>query len=413
MPHRKAPKLKDFIQICIEKGMSRPTDIKNEYETQYPTAKKKTLDAYLFHCKNLGFTKAVRDGKAIDVARKEAQTHIIDYPEVAAYERSSQEGRIQQKQVDRQKQNLTTLWELLNCTSPYTWTYNSILDAIDKKYPFTVDDRGRQVREFPQAALALLTAVNTIFPGKLPRGFGKGYHREAGEMKDHFTFDEGMLFFSNIIDTAELSLEGWNALFKSQVNLSCREGKNLKTGILSLDWDDINFAERRCSLHEKGGHGHAGRIWTNLPLDMFPFIHGWADLLTYHRKRFGYTPTNDRHEHGRCFPVDYHTYNQMFHDTRHRCNGRISGDKETMRPHVLRMTSAQWKVELGIEIPEICGNFPDGEFGVGWDNPAILLKYYITLSKKRIQKALSTMNQSIQELGLIDNTVKLEMEVAA
>jgi hypothetical protein len=417
LPAKKPLKLKDFIIACVAKGVSRPSDIKTEYETQYPKVKKKTLEAYLFHCKNLGFTKDVRDAKAVDIARKTAQKHILDYPEVAAYERASQEGRTQKKQIERQKKSLTKMWDLMGCTDPATWTYNSILDAIDQKYPYTTDTRGRQVREYPQSALALLTSVNTIFPGKLPRGFGRGYHREAGEMKDHFTFEEGQLFFSNLTDTTELNMEGWRALFKTQVNLSCREGKSLNTGILSLSWDDINYIERRCSLHEKGGHGNAGRVWQNLPMNMFPWIKGWDDLIIYHQKRFGYKPTSDKHEHGRAFPIDYHSYNRMFHDTRHRCNGRISGDKETMRPHVLRMTSAQWKIELGIEVPEICGNFPNGEFGVGWDNPAILLKYYIVLSKKRIQKALKAMNENIEELGLASNVVKLEVaptqEVAA
>ncbi len=123
--------------------------------------------------------------------------------------------------------------------------------------------------------------------------------------------------------------------------------------------------------------------------------------MTFHKKRFGYLPTNDRHEQGPAFPLVYAEYLQLFHETRRRCNGRISKDKETMRPHVLRRTHAQWLVKLWVPIEQICGLFPDGHFGVGWDNPKILLKYYVTLEDEQRFKAEQQAIDRMKMLGLV------------
>ena len=402
MPSKKPPKLKDFIQTCMTKGITTPTDIKTGFEALFPNAKKKTYEAYRLSCATLGLTKEKRDAAAVDVARKESQKHILDYDEVQTYVLAAGQGRIQQRTIDTQKKALVQMWELMGRTNPHDWTYNDILTNLEKKYPKVTDARGRTGFSKPGAVNKLLSSISTIFPGKLPKGFGAGLTREAGELKDFFTFEEFDLFCSNLLDTVNLSQEGWEALFNAQVNMGCREGsRENSTGITGFRWEDINYQTKRCSLREKGGRGKAGRIWQNLPLDLFPWLHGWTTLMNYHKQRYGYLPTNDRHETGLVFGVKYSEYREQFHDTRHRCNGRISGGKDTLRPHILRRTHAQWLVKLWVPIEQICGLFPDGHFGVGWDNPKILLKYYVTLEDEQRFKAEQQAAERMQVLHLI------------
>jgi integrase len=399
---RKAPKLSVFIPMCMEKGIVRPVDIKREFEALYPKQKPKTLEAYLWQCKKLGLTKEIRDQKGVDVARKESQKHVLDYPEVQTYILAAGQGRIQNRTIEGQKKGLIKIWEIMGRTDPHNWTYNDILINIEKVYPKAEDNRGRMTFSKPGAVNRLLSAINTIFPSpiRVPKGFGTGLAREAGELKDFFTFDEFNLFIENLTDTCSLSKEGWEALYKAQVNMGCREGNLGKIGIVSLLWEDIDYSRKRCSLREKGGRGNAGRIWMNLPLDLFPWLNGWNALMIYHKQRFGYVPTNERHETGNVFAVSYDEYRHQFYTTRKRCNGRISGDKETMRPHILRKTHAQWLVKLWVPIEQICGLFPDGHFGVGWDNPKILLKYYVTLEDEQRFKAEQQANERMKVLGL-------------
>lgn len=400
----------------MAKGLVRPSDMKREYEAAYPRAKPKTLEAYLWHCQKLGLTKEKRDAAGIEVARKESQKHILDYPEIGKYVLAAGQGRLQENTVTEQKKTITQMWEIMQRTNPHEWTYESILTNLETKYPKVTDNRGRTGFSKPAAVNKLLSSVSTIFPGILPKGFGSGLTREAGELKDFFTFDEFDLFIGNLTDTFSLSMEGWAACYKAQVNIGSREGsvaseedKGSLTGILSLRWEDINYEKRRCSLREKGGRGKAGRIWQNLPLDLFPWLNGWTALMLYHKQQFGYVPSNERHERGPAFKVSYNEYRHQFHDTRKRCNGRIAGDIETMRPHVIRRTHAQWLVKLWVPIEQICGLFPDGHFGVGWDNPKILLKYYVTLEDEQRFKAEQQAAERMQVLHLVP---PLTLEVA-
>ena len=119
----------------------------------------------------------------------------------------------------------------------------------------------------------------------------------------------------------------------------------------------------------------------------------------------GYEPSNDWHESGRVFPVHYETYQTHFHDTRRKCKGRISGNKETLKPHILRKTHAQWEVKFWVPLQDICGQFPDGFFGVGWDNPQILLKYYVTLESEATEKAFIQANERMIKLGVIKGEI--------
>lgn len=391
----------------MAKGIVRPADMKREYEATYPKQKPKTLEAYLWQCKKLGLNKEKRDAAGVEVARKDSQKHVLDYPEVTRYILAAGQGRLQERTIEKQKQYLVRMWEINDRTNPHDWTYESILTNLEKVFPKEMDARGRLGFSKPGAVAKLLSAVSTIFPGILPKGFGSGLSREAGELKDFFTFEEFDLFTSNLTDTMNLSKEGWTAAFKAQVNGGFREGSRSAadggslTGILSLQWQDIDYQKRRCSCREKGGRGKAGRVWTNVPLDLFPWLHGWEALMLYHKQCFNYLPTNERHQTGPVFKVAYDEYRHQFHDTRKRCNGRIAGDIETMRPHVLRRTHAQWLVKLWVPIEQICGLFPDGHFGVGWDNPKILLKYYVTLEDEQRFKAEQQAAERMQALHLV------------
>ncbi len=72
-----------------------------------------------------------------------------------------------------------------------------------------------------------------------------------------------------------------------------------------------------------------------------------------------------------------------------------------MRPHVLRRTHAQWCVKLRIPLERICGQFPEGRFGVGWDNPTILLKYYVTLETDEEEEIIVKAKARMEKLGLV------------
>ena len=133
---------------------------------------------------------------------------------------------------------------------------------------------------------------------------------------------------------------------------------------------------------------------------MFYWIEGWEALMKWHEERYGYRPTQDKHESGKCFPVTYDQYRRMFHNTRHRCNSRINQDLETMRPHILRQTHAQWCARLGIPLQWICGQFPYGWYGVGWDDPKILLKYYLMLETDEMYEINKKMSMRIEKLSL-------------
>lgn len=433
----KVPKLTEYVQQQFADGNVKPAEIKRAFELAYPKAKVKTLQAYCNCLKRMGHTKEVREEQAINVARKKSSIHVLDYPEVNRYEINAGVGRVQASQIAGQKKELVKLWNIMDRSDPKAWTYEDLISAIKEKIPMTEDDRGRMVFSKPGAVMRLLGSFNTMFPGILPKNWSGGLTREAGELKDYLRFDEWTAFIDAIADTEQLSKEGWTALFSCQLNMGCREGtkannRNQGNGILSFRWESIDYERKRASLHEKGPRGKAGRIWKNLPLDLFPWIHGWDHLMTFHYQRFGYYPTNERHEAGRIFDsIVYHEYLRQFHRVRHACEGRIAGytckpcngtgkingengpeeceecegkghvDLETMRPHVIRRTHGQWLIKLWVPVEQICGVFPDGFFGVGWDDPSILLKYYVTLEDEQRFRAEKQAVERMQVLNLV------------
>lgn len=403
----------------VAKGFSSPTDIKDEYEHKFPHVKTRGIDAYIKGCKRQGLTKEVRDKNAVAMVRAEMGKHILDFDEIKKYEFNAQQGHVQILQIEKQKTRITQIWELMNRSDPHTWTYESILSALGKKYKFEKDEQSGAYAWTQKAAVGgMLSAVNTMFPSIMPKGWSINYTR-TDRKKDYFTFAEMDLFLENVADTVGLSREGWGALFAAQVNLGCREGvlrmfnresgKNEgRNGILSLRWENIDYTARRTSLHEKGGRGKSSRVWEHLPLDLFPWLKGWDRLMAFHVQKYGYAPSNDNHESGPCFDVTYDTYSDAFKSTRKRCNGRIAGDKETFTPHILRKSHAQWLVKLYVPLEQICGQFPDGYFGVGWDNPQILLKYYVTMESEQREKAEQAAKQRMIKLGMVAGEVELD-----
>lgn len=399
---KKFPSIKKYFLSLVDKQQyPKPSELKRKYEEEYPEAKIRTLTAYQLMMQRAGFDKETRVLKRVE-KRKEASTKdILEYEQVKAYIENSTNGGVQQTQIKNQLRNLRKIWELMGKTDPLGWTYTDLMTKIKEVVPM-VEVHGRLEFSVKGRVKSLLSPVSTMFVGILPKNWSQALTRKAGELKDHFTFYEYEEFKKAIVDSIELSMEGWIALFDCQVNLGCREGTQLDTGILSLKWQDINYKAKTCKLREKGGRGNAKRQWKNLPLDLFVWLNGWDNLMKYHKQKFGYIPTDQNHEKGRVFPIKYAEYLKQFHVIRKGANGRISGKGETLRPHILRKTHANWCAKIGIPIELICGNFPNGQFGVGWDNPMILMKYYLEeADASKIEKTKKDMNERMVKLGLV------------
>jgi hypothetical protein len=390
------PSVKKFVEAYLASGMTSPSEMRDAYQTQW----KKSLSADAFEkaIRRLGISSEQRKRIAEEAKKQTVCKDISEYRQYQAYSTRS-EMRITIEQRQNQLNRMRRLWEIMDCTNPEEWTYEEILEKLKTVFP-QIEERGRKRFEHPGSVSTLLSAFNTMFSGILPEGWYGDYARKAGELKDHFSFNEYNNFREALQDTPTISREGWIALFDAQLNMGSREGSEGNTGIVSLKWEDINYSTRRCQLREKGGRGDSARLWKNLPLDFFPWLHGWEELMTWHMQRFGYVPTNEKHETGSVFPTSYETYSDRFHATRHRCDGRIAQDSETMRPHILRKTHAQWCRKLRIPLEQICGQFPDGRMGVGWDNPKILLDYYITIEDDEFEESEKRAKERVLKLGL-------------
>jgi len=392
------PKTRKFIEECLASGITSPSEMRDAYQQKY--GKELSDKAFTMALKRAGITKTQRQQIAAEAQKQTEVKDILDYEEVQRYIAQAEFARVKASTIDDMLKYIRIIWEWKGCTNPNTWTFEEIIECVKQRTPMKADDRGRMVFEQYGKVKWLFTALSAMFPKVLPKGWSSNLGREAGELKDYLTFEEYNEFANNLCGTPQMTREGWHSLFDAQANSGAREGVTGKTGILSLRWEDIDYTARRCSLREKGTRGKAGRIWRNVPLDLFPWLHGWEALMIWHQQRYGYIPTNQRHETGKAFPVRYSAYNTQFHETRKKCNGRIAGDLETMRPHVMRMTHAQWLVKMWVPIEQICGIFPDGWFGVGWDDPKVLLRFYITLETEQLEKAEATMKERMEKLEL-------------
>lgn len=385
-------KLRAFIQKRADAGEDlAPSLVMEEYNRL--TNQEKSLQSVSQMLKRMSLDKTKRAELVVEKAKLEAGRDILEYAEYKNYVVMAEQGRVQQKRIKTVAKNLRFVWELMNQTDPHTWQFENLIERLRTKYPMVVNEKDQKVYEHPAQVLAYLGAVNTVFKGIIPENFSADLSRKKGELKDYLTFDEFWTFITQCQTTPELNVIGWRTLFCAQINGGFREGTQGKNGILGLQWENINFQTKRCRAHEKGGRGNASRVWENIPLDLFPWIHGWDRLLEYWTL-LG-KPTA-----GRVFPVNYNTYLEYFHKTRHACNGRIAGEKETFRPHIFRKTHAQWLRKLRVPLEIIAGAFPQGLFGVGWDNISVLKEYYVTIEPDEYEEAQKKADERMKSLGL-------------
>jgi len=382
---KKKVSVKEFVKQCFAEGITSPSEMRDEYNKAFPSTKPKGSDAFTKAMRRMGVTSEDRLTLKHEAQKEKEVLDIEDYEEVRRYMGFSDFGQISKQQKTKTRKKLRELWQMMGYSNPRLWDIDpnspepyNLLQTLKKH--IGQDENGQWKK--PNQVLELLGAFNRTFTGRLPKGYSTGLKREAGELKDFFEFTEMNEYLLKLQDTYHMSKEAWEALYKTQVNLGCREGTKGNTGILSLKWEDINFKTRRCNLRDKGKKGKPARLWTQLPLDLFYWLNGFEALCTYHTQKYGYRPTNERHATGKCFPIAYQRYNRMFHDTRHRCECRINQDGETMIPHIFRKTHAQWAKRIGVSLENLCGDTTSspcvGFYGVGWDDPKIPMKYYLT-----------------------------------
>lgn len=387
---------RQFVKECLKKEIFSPSEMSRRWNEQY--RKKKEAHVFTKAMRRLGVSAKDRLALKHEAMKDRQFKDIEEYDEVKRYVAFSKGmGQITDIQITYTLRDLRVLWDWMKDEghpNPREWNIDVIVEVLEKHIP--KDEYGRWKQR--GKVYNLLGAFNRTFQGILPKGYSTGLKREAGELKDFMRIEELQEFLGNLEHGYGYHLLMWTSLYTGQVNAGAREGTTMKTGILSLKWENIDFQRRRCNIRDKGKKGHPARLWKNVPLDLFPFLHGWEALLEWHRTQFGYYPTKTRHGNGRVFPVNYDQYRIMFNDTRHKCKSRISQDLETMRPHIFRQTHAQWLCNFGVPIEWICGQFPNGWYGVGWDDPKVLLRYYIDLglaSDKRLE---------------IDNKMSMRME---
>jgi len=417
---RKLPKVREFVKACIDKGILSPSKMRDIYNQKYPrkvkgVLKPKSADAFRKAIRRLGISAKQRLNLKHQALKSKELRDIEEYEEVQSYLDQARYGSspIGMAQIRKTLHCLRKLWTWMSergFPNPRDWNQKNLgkcmLEHVGK------DEAGQWQNK--NVLLELYGAYNRCFQGKLPKGWSAGLKRPAGELKDFFEYDEFEEFSSNLTDNKWMSREGWDAIYTEQVNSGAREGEKGKTGILSLRWEHINYNERRCSIRDKGKKGQPARLWTNVPLDLFPWLKGWEKLMRWHKLRYGYMPTQARHAEGRCFPVSYWDYLRQFHNTRRRCDCRINQDLETLRPHILRKTHAQYCKRIGISLENLCGDTKggdvcDGRYGVGWTSPDVPMKYYLTKEQWEYEEQDEKIEQRIkdrvlpqlQRLGLV------------
>lgn len=392
---RKIPKVSAFVKDCLDEGITSPAKMRDAYNKKYPRKVKGELKPYT----SGAFTKALRRlGVSADErlertyeAQKDKEIKdIMEYEEVERYlHYSKYVGHIGKRQIRATTRNLRELFTMMiegweengewkSFPNPREWNVENLGKCMEAN--IGLDDNGQWKKQ--DKVLQLWGAFNRCFQGRLPKGWSMGLKRPAGELKDFFEYEEYASFINALEDTRTMSREGWEACYEGQVNAGAREGSKGNTGILSLRWENIDYNARRCKIRDKGKKGKPARLWTQVPLDLFPWVQGWEALMKWHKQVHGYRPTQQRHATGKVFPVSYQQYNAQFHRTRKKAGGRISQDLETMRPHIFRKTHAQWCKRIGITLDNLCGDTTEtpniGRYGVGWDDPKVPMKYYLT-----------------------------------
>lgn len=411
--------MSEFVEECLEKGVTSPSEMCILYNEKYPRKvngelKPLTRQAFTMALRRLGISSDDRITLKREAEKEKEFKDIMEYEEVKRYfHYSKYVGHIGKAMINRTTKSLRTLfswmvegWEEENgehksYPNPREWNIETLGKCMEKN--IGLDENGQWKNN--TIILELWGAYNRCFQGRLPKGWSMGLKRPAGELKDFFEYTEFEAFIASLRDTEKMSLEGWTALYKAQVNMGCREGAKGNTGIISLKWEDINYKTKRCKIRDKGKKGKPARLWGEVPLDLFPWVKGWEALTKWHQKRYGYYPTQDRRATGKVFPIAYVHYLRMFHSTRKRAGGRIGQNLETMRPHIFRKTHAQWAKRIGVTLDNLCGDTTSspciGRYGVGWDDPKIPLKYYLTKEVEEYIEQDMKIQRKLQRLGFV------------
>lgn len=412
------------MELALEQGITSPSEMSKLYNEKYGLEGKKeakTSEAFTMAMRRMGISAKQRLELEHEALKEKEIKDIEEYEEVQRYLGFSTLQQVSSSYKKRTVRYLRELWELMGKTNPRTWKLKA--DAPDDENLIKVlvkrvgqDEHGQWKHR--SLMLELLGAYNRTFTGRLPKNWSVGIKRTAGELKDFFEPEEYREFENNLWDRPEISKEGQECLFSSQINIGAREGSDAtslkaRTGILSLKWEDINYNEKRCKLHEKGKRGKPAILWINLPLDMFPWLNGWEKLMLWHEQCFGYRPTQQRHATGRVYPISYKVYSDVFHDTRRRCNSRIKQDTESMKPHILRKTHAQWAKRIGVTLENLCGDtstYPhDGRYGVGWSDPKVPLKYYLTKEAWEYEEQDEKIAKRLEKMAGFEPAVTLQV----
>ncbi len=370
-------KLRAFIEQRVKNlEPLEPTAVMEAYNAR--TGKNLTLQSTSEMLIAMGYTKEKREQLTVERAKQEAGKDILEYPQYKNYLLVAEKGRVQQTRIRHVGKMLREMWEWLGKIPPEQWTYENIMQQIDQRYSQKINEQDQKVYLTPGAVKDRLGCVNTVFPDIIPPNFSGGLTRTAGELKDFLNFVEMDDFLSNVAGSETMAYEGWIAEYVTMVNSCCREGSRGNIGITGLLWQDIDMNVWRCSIREKGHRGHAGERWINVPLNMFPWLHGAERLKSWWEKQ-------GRPTAGKVFPVSYKLLSRHFEETRHKCKTRIKEDTEAMRLHTFgRKTHAVYCKRLGLPLELICGKAPSGRFGVGWKDPAILVNHYLSEESEEI-----------------------------
>lgn len=401
---KKLPKVRVFVETCLTEGITSPSKMRDIYNENFPRKIKGELrpltsDAFTKALRRLGISSEERIGLKRKAQEEKELKDIMDYDEVKNYlHYSKYVGHVSKAQIENTMRELRTLFTWMvdeEIPNPKEWNIKNLGKCMEKH--IGMKENGQWKR--PSRVLTLWGAYNRCFQGRLPKGWSMGLKRPAGELKDFFEYTEYFSFDSALKDTENMSLEGWKSLFSAEINMGCRGGTTGNTGITSLSWENINFKTKRCKIRDKGKKGQPARLWIQVPLDLFPWVKGWEKLIRWWEQQG--KPTQ-----GKVFTVNYDQYRLQFHRTRKRVGGRISQNLETLRPHIMRKTHAQWAKRMGVTLDNLCGDTtasPNvGRYGVGWDDPKVPMKYYLTKEPweyeeqdKIIEKRLAIMQIAV------------------
>jgi integrase len=404
----KVPKVKDFINQSFSDGIFSPSEICRNYNEKYQTKerKPKTVDAFEKAIRRMGINKDQR----IEMAHQNGASStkdIEEYPEVKRYLLSGDMQNITNKQKKRTLADLKALYNLMGRSDPHTWKFEELAECMIKNVGKT--ERGNEWKQ-PHRVRNLLGSFNRCFQGILPKGWSMGLSGNLGEHKDFWEVEEFKRFIEGQEDTKHLSREGWQCLFSQQIERGCREGIDEKTGILSATWEQINYETRRTDQIDKGEKGHSQRLWVQVPCDLFNFwLNSWELLVKYHKQVFGYEPTQVHHGTGRMFLTYYEAYRQQFNKIRKKVG--IIGKKKNS-PHILRMTHGQWCKRIGVSLENLCGDCSStpsiGRYGVGWTDPKIPLKFYLTKEAYEYEEQDQIIVQRLQKQGILSFNTPLQ-----